>query len=264
MGAQGIAGYQGVQGLTGAQGATGATGAVGLTYRGAWSGGTGYSANDAVTLSGSTYLALTSSTNVNPAGDVGHWSLLTAAGATGAQGLQGVQGTTGPTGAAGAAATISVGTVSTGATAAVTNSGTSSAAVFDFTLPSGGTSGGSGGYSTVHTVTGGAGGNLYYSPMSDLKGTTETSSVIGFFGQACKIATISFYTATTNAMIDIRTGTLPTGLALASGLSSCFIMTGQTTSCTGPGSLAANTFMDFKISAGTNSTSYIWSSFVCQ
>jgi len=60
-------------------------------------------------------------------------------GATGPQGIQGIQGIQGDTGAA---ATISVGTVTTGAegsSATVTNSGTSSAAVFDFSIPVGAT-----------------------------------------------------------------------------------------------------------------------------
>lgn len=55
-------------------------------------------------------------------------------GATGAQGAQGVKGDTGD------AATIEVGTVTTvpyGQTANVVNSGTSGAAVFDFTIPQG-------------------------------------------------------------------------------------------------------------------------------
>lgn len=54
----------------------------------------------------------------------------------------GATGATGSTGTAGVAATISVGTVTTGAagsSASVTNSGTSSAAVFDFTIPRGDT-----------------------------------------------------------------------------------------------------------------------------
>lgn len=56
------------------------------------------------------------------------------------KGPQGDTGATGATGAAGAAATIEVGTVSTtayGNPAQVTNSGTSSAAVFDFVIPQG-------------------------------------------------------------------------------------------------------------------------------
>ena len=55
---------------------------------------------------------------------------------------KGDKGDKGDTGSAGAAATISVGTVTTGAEgsdATVTNSGTSSAAVFDFTIPRGAT-----------------------------------------------------------------------------------------------------------------------------
>lgn len=72
-----------------------------------------------------------------PKGDTG------PAGADGAQGpagQDGAQGPQGPAGADGAAATISVGTVTTGeagTSAAVTNSGTSSAAVFNFTIPRG-------------------------------------------------------------------------------------------------------------------------------
>jgi hypothetical protein len=57
-------------------------------------------------------------------------------------GATGPAGATGETGAAGAAATIAVGTVITGAagsSASVTNSGTSSAATFDFSIPKGDT-----------------------------------------------------------------------------------------------------------------------------
>ena len=60
----------------------------------------------------------------------------------GATGPQGPTGATGAPGADGAAATIGVGTVTTGAagsSASVTNSGTSSAATFDFSIPRGDT-----------------------------------------------------------------------------------------------------------------------------
>ena len=53
------------------------------------------------------------------------------------KGDQGDPGTPGQDGQDGAAATIAVGTVTSGQTASVTNSGTSSAAVFDFVLPKG-------------------------------------------------------------------------------------------------------------------------------
>lgn len=56
------------------------------------------------------------------------------------EGAQGQTGPAGATGSAGAAATVSVGTVTTGApgsSAIVTNSGTTSAAILDFTIPEG-------------------------------------------------------------------------------------------------------------------------------
>jgi len=52
-------------------------------------------------------------------------------------GPQGPQGEPGATGPAGTAASVSIGTVITGTNAAVTNSGTASAAVFDFVIPKG-------------------------------------------------------------------------------------------------------------------------------
>ena len=63
-------------------------------------------------------------------------------GPTGATGAAGATGATGATGAAGAAATIAVGTTTTsapGGPAVVNNSGSSSAAVFNFTIPAGST-----------------------------------------------------------------------------------------------------------------------------
>lgn len=86
---------------------------------------------------------------IKPNGEVAE---LGGAGEPGPQGEQGIQGESGPkgdqgdpgpqgeTGAAGAAATVAVGTVTTGAagsSASVTNAGTSSAAVFNFTIPRG-------------------------------------------------------------------------------------------------------------------------------
>lgn len=55
----------------------------------------------------------------------------------GQQGGQGVKGDTGNIGAKGDSGTITVGTVSSGESPAVTNVGTSTDAVFNFTLPKG-------------------------------------------------------------------------------------------------------------------------------
>lgn len=75
-----------------------------------------------------------------PQGALGPQGPQGPAGPTGATGLKGDTGATGATGAPGTAATVAVGTVTTGAPgslASVTNSGTSSAATLDFTIPQG-------------------------------------------------------------------------------------------------------------------------------
>jgi hypothetical protein len=104
IGPTGPIGPQGVQGPTGAQGVQGATGPQGgLGPQGA----------------------------TGPPGPTG---------ATGGAGPTGPQGPTGLQGNPGAAATIAVGTTATGApgsNASVSNSGSSSAAVFNFTIPAG-------------------------------------------------------------------------------------------------------------------------------
>jgi hypothetical protein len=64
------------------------------------------------------------------------WGIVGPKGTKGTVGAKGASGVAGATGAPGAAATVAVGAVTTGSTAAVTNSGSSSAAVLNFTLPS--------------------------------------------------------------------------------------------------------------------------------
>lgn len=120
-------------------------------------------------------------------------------GATGPQGPQGETGPTGPTGEtgpqgpAGSAATIAVGNVTSGTTASVTNSGTSSAAVFDFVLPKGekgetGETGATGptgpqgpagpdGYSPTATVT--KSGDTATITITDKNGTTSATVTDG-------------------------------------------------------------------------------------
>jgi len=112
----------------------------------------GYSVNQSP---GSTAPSGNTVTGVGPQGPQGPTGPQGAQGTTGATGPTGPQGTQGPTGATGAqgpagtAATISVGTTTTGAagtSAQVTNTGTSAAAVFNFTVPQGiqGTTGATG------------------------------------------------------------------------------------------------------------------------
>ena len=60
--------------------------AVGFTGKGAWSSGASYVANDVVTVSGSSYLAIQASTNQNPVSATAYWMLLAAKGDAGAAG----------------------------------------------------------------------------------------------------------------------------------------------------------------------------------
>lgn len=138
-----LVGPQGDPGPAGADGAPGADGAQGDPGP---TGDDGASAYEVAVANGFV-------------GDEAAW-LASLVGATGATGPQGPTGATGPAGATGAtgapgtAATIAVGTVTTGAagsSAVITNSGSSSAAVFDFTIPRGDT--GASGSSTV-TISG--------------------------------------------------------------------------------------------------------------
>ena len=107
-GSQGIQGIQGIQGVQGEKGEKGDKGDKGDT------------------------------------GDTGPQGIQGEVGPVGPQGLKGDKGDTGDNGAA---ATIAVGTVTTGApgsSAIITNVGTTSAAVFDFTIPRGAAGTGSG------------------------------------------------------------------------------------------------------------------------
>lgn len=97
-------------------------------------------ASYSIELPATTTVDLTTASPV-PTAD-GTYYLVGPAGPTGPTGATGPAGADGADGVDGAAATIAVGTTSTGAegtNAAVANSGTSSAAVFDFTIPRGDT-----------------------------------------------------------------------------------------------------------------------------
>ena len=86
----------------GGPGATGPTGPVGMTSQGAWDSGTTYAINDVVTRNGATWIAVATSTGVDPATDNGsHWKELAAKGDLGTTGPTGVTGATGPSGPAG-------------------------------------------------------------------------------------------------------------------------------------------------------------------
>lgn len=168
--AQVISGAKGDKGDVGATGATGsaATIAVGTTTTGA----TGTSAS--VTNSGSSSAAT--------------FDFTIPQGATGATGST---GSTGLTGATGAAATIAVGTVTTGAAGtpvAITNSGSTSAAVFNFTIPKGDTG----------AAGAGSGDMMAANNLSDLTNISTARTNLGLGTLATQSGTFSGTSSGTN------------------------------------------------------------------
>jgi hypothetical protein len=122
QGPQGEQGIQGTQGPTGPTGATGPAGPKGDTGLTGATGPTGPQGPQGVQ------------------GETGPQGIQGETGPQGAQGPQGEAGPTGPQGPAGSAATITVGAVTTGSagtSVVVTNTGTPSAAIFNFTIPRG-------------------------------------------------------------------------------------------------------------------------------
>lgn len=135
----------GAQGPQGAQGIAGPAGPAGLNWTGMYDGAKTYAEDDAVSYLNASWFATAAHaandgippTDSEGGGANAGWALLAQEGAQGPQGPQGVQGIKGD---AGTSATITPGTTTTlspGSSATVTNSGTSSAAVFDFGIPQG-------------------------------------------------------------------------------------------------------------------------------
>ena len=99
-----------------------------ITWQGEWSSSTTYTQNQAVQYNGTAYVCLQGNSNVIPSSNTSVWSVMV------------LKGDTGATGAVGSAGTVTIGTTTTGSAggnASVSNSGTSSEAVLNFTLPKG-------------------------------------------------------------------------------------------------------------------------------
>jgi hypothetical protein len=274
-GATGPAGPTGANGINGTDGATGATGpagAVGMTFMGAWVTGTGYATNDAVTYGGSTYIANVGNNSLEPdtnSGSGGAWSLLAQAGSAG------------PTGAQGAAATVSVGTVNTGAagtSASVTNVGSSTAAILNFTIPQGATgqngTGGSGstsgisGIAVYHSVQ----NNLnypYYSVNNLNSSATEygltaaSYSALAWVPAGCTATTLNVYSEQNNAItVTLRVGPSPSSMADTTLVCSS-VATGSSCSASGSVAVSAGSFVDLSISGADNNPAAVWTALTC-
>ena len=252
-------GTAGASGATGAQGPQGAQGPAGVNYKGAWSASTGYLANDAVFYGGSTYLALATNQGIQPDAAPAAWALL-------AQG-----GNAGATGPAGAAATLSIGTVTTGAAgtqANVTNTGTSTAAILNFTIPQGapgiGGGGGGGGTSGIpyismyHAVTF---TNFYYSVNNPNGSTTETAPALTWVPDGCVATKLVVYSQQSNTVtVTLRSG--PTG-SMADTALSCVVASGASCTVTGSVAIAPQSFVDLNIRGASGTSAGVWTAVAC-
>ena len=129
-----------IQGPTGPEGPQGDAGTNGTDGKG-WTGGSYNTANGIVTFTSDDGLGFATGDLRGADGAQGSVGPEGPTGLTGPEGPKGEDSTVpGPKGDPGDAATIAAGTTTTGAagsSASVTNSGSSSAAVFDFTIPRG-------------------------------------------------------------------------------------------------------------------------------
>jgi hypothetical protein len=229
-----------------------------VIFKGAWSSETGYLANDAVSYDGSTYLALQTSLGARPDITPSAWAMLAQAGSAGA------------TGPAGAPATVSIGTVATtapGSPATVTNSGSATAAVLNFTLPQGaaGASGGGGsgnGWNSFGSMYHSVSFNTnFYSVSNPNANVAENETVLTWVPAGCTATTLAVYSQQGNAIkVTMRLGS--SGAMVDTELS-CSVSTGS--SCTSTGSVAvpAGSFIDLQIASANGKQAGVWTAVGC-
>jgi hypothetical protein len=236
-----------------------------MTFRGTWLTGTGYATNDAVTYGGSTYIATVGNNSLEPDTNSGVWSLLAQAGSTG------------PAGPTGAAATISVGTVTTsaaGTSASVTNSGSSTAAILNFTLPQGATGAtGSGGGGGGGGTSGIPFASIYHSfslsnPYVSVNSSTTSAdelapySVLTWVPSGCTATALNVYSQQGQTItVTLRIGT-PGSMTSSTDLT-CSATTGNSCSVTGSDAVPAGGFVDLVISGANGTPAGVWTALTC-
>ena len=241
-----------------------------MNFRGPWSAITGYAAKDAVTFGGSTYLAEASNTASQPDLYPQAWTMLAQAGGPG------------PTGATGDAATLQIGTVTTGAQGSqpvVTNSGTSSAAILNFTIPQGatgtqGTGGGGGGGGTsgipfasvYHAV---SNAFVYFSVNSANSSATEIGTaqepagVLTWVPTGCTATALYVWSQQQQTItVTLRAGT-PGNMVDTSLACSASYGGGGSCPATGSVAIAAGNFVDLSISGANVNAAGVWTALAC-
>jgi hypothetical protein len=246
-----------------------------MTFKGAWIPGYGYAANDAVTYGtpASTYIALSSSSSSEPDLFPQVWAMLAQAGSVG------------PSGPTGAVATVSVNPATItglpGSSASVINTGTSTAAVLQFTIPQGAigppASGSGGGGSTsgipfasvYHIEPSGGSPGLtteYYSVNNSNSSPTESAPLLTWVPTGCTVTGLSVYSQlTTPTTLTLRA--LATPGSLATTLLTCTVTAGpSSTTCSIPGGaqVSAGYFIDYSMISENGPTNpAIWTALAC-
>jgi len=231
-----------------------------MNFRGAWQQTASYAVNDAVTFSGSTYLAQAAGSNLEPDLYPQYWVVLAQAGGAG------------PTGAAGAAASVSIGTVTTlasTASATVTNSGVAPAVVLNFGIPQGpaGAAGAGGGSGTVSSNTSAAMyhavnfSSFYYAVNTPNGSETESASVLAWVPLGCTATRLDVYSQQSGSVkVTLRTGTPST---MTDTALSCTPSTAGSCPATGSVSIPAGNFIDFRFDNASGTTAGVWTSLEC-
>jgi hypothetical protein len=229
-----------------------------VSFKGAWSSAAGYLANDAVSYDGSTYLALQTSLGARPDLTPLAWVMLAQAGSAGA------------TGPAGAVATVSIGTVTTtapGSPATVTNSGSPTAAVLNFTLPQGaaGTSGGGSsgnGWNSFGAMYHPVSFNTnFYSVNNPNANVTENETVLTWVPLGCTATSLAVYSQQANTIkVTMRQGSPG---AMADTELSCSVSTGGSCTSTGGVAVPAGSFIDLQIASANGKQAGVWTAIAC-
>ena len=241
--------------------AQGAAGAVGARFRGTWSSGVPYAVSDAVAFAGSTYLAQEANSGEEPDIYTTTWAVLASAGAA---------GPAGPSGPSGQAATVSVGVVATGAAgsqASVTNSGTATAAVLNFSIPQGavgaGGSGGSGssGVSSAAVYHAVSDSFLYYAVTGGTSSAVDTPAVLTWVPNGCTATSLRVYSEQGNTItVRLREGT---STVLGDTALSCSVTANVPCSASGSVVIAAGSFIDLSVLGSNGTPSPVWTALTC-
>ena len=260
-GPQGSNGSPGIAGAAGSPGTSGPTGPVGMIFHGAWNAGVGYVINDSVAYDGATYIAQLNNNSSRPDLNAQVWMLLASAGSV---------GPSGPAGASGIAATLTIGTVTTGAagaSAAVTNTGSNSAAVLNFTIPQGATGpagSGSGGGSSLsllsiyHAV---SFNSFFYSVNSPTSALMEQGKILTWVPLGCTATTLNVLSQQANPItVTLRTGSSG---SLTNTTLACTAAPGMSCTATGSVTISAGSFVDLGISGADGTSASVWTALAC-